>query len=304
MDQDSGPVGYRLAKTVLSGPLHRAYDIVVDGIARIPDGPVVLAANHRSFMDSVFLALVVDRPVSFLAKAEYFDQRRTAWILRSTGQIPLRRGSPAGARQALDAAGAVLGRGGIVGVYPEGTRSRDGRLHRGHLGPARLAARADAPIVPVGLIGTDHVQAPGQRLPRVAKGVTIRFGFPMRLDPPSGQQERPPTQPHRPPHGRYRRVERAGVRRALRGAHQRVARAGDASKARSSCSTATVSMFAARPSTTATPAWKYPAWRDGGRQRTGRRPISERVGDQGPISSSTATSTLMARPRRRPYTRR
>lgn len=183
MDRVSGPSGYRLAKALLSRPLHRAYGIDVDGAERVPEGPSILAANHRSFMDSVFLALVIDRPVSFLAKAEYFDRRRTAWIFRTTGQIPLRRGSPAGARRALDAALDVLAEGGVIGVYPEGTRSRDGMLHRGNLGPARLAAASGAPIVPVGLVGTEAVQAPGQRLPRVRKSITVRFGSPMRLDP-------------------------------------------------------------------------------------------------------------------------
>jgi 1-acyl-sn-glycerol-3-phosphate acyltransferase len=179
MDQTAGPLGYRLAKAVLGRPLRSAYDIDVEGAGWLPDGPAILAANHRSFMDSVFLALVVDRPVSFLAKAEYFDRRRTAWMFRSTGQIPLRRGSPAGARRALDAAQRVLCDGGLVGVYPEGTRSRDGRLHRGRLGPARLAVSSGAPIVPVGLIGIDQVQAPDQRVPRVGKRVTVRFGMPL-----------------------------------------------------------------------------------------------------------------------------
>jgi 1-acyl-sn-glycerol-3-phosphate acyltransferase len=175
--------GYRLTKALLAGPLCRAYDLEVDGINRVPGGPVILAANHRSFMDSVFLALVVDRPVSFLAKAEYFDRRATAWIFRSTGQIPLRRGSPAGARRALDAAHGVLSCGGVVGVYPEGTRSRDGCLHRGHLGPARLALASGAPIVPVGLVGTDKVQKPDQHLPRVGKRVGVRFGSPFGVRP-------------------------------------------------------------------------------------------------------------------------
>jgi len=145
MDRVSVPIGYRVARGLLSRPLHRAYDIDVEGDARLPDGPVVLVANHRSFMDSIFLALVVDRAVSFLAKAEYFDRRRTAWLFRSTGQIPLRRGNPAGARRAIDDALGVLDRGGVIGVYPEGTRSRDGMLHRGNLGPARLAAAAHRP---------------------------------------------------------------------------------------------------------------------------------------------------------------
>lgn len=183
MDRPTGPMGYRLAKAMLSLPVRRAYDVDVDGISELPDGPAILAANHRSFMDSVFLALVVDRPVTFLAKAEYFDHRRTAWIFRSTGQIPLRRGSPKGARQALAAASEVLAEGGVVGIYPEGTRSRDGRLHRGNLGPARLAAASGAPLVPVGLVGTDKVQPPDQRLPRVGQRVTVRFGSPAWVDP-------------------------------------------------------------------------------------------------------------------------
>jgi 1-acyl-sn-glycerol-3-phosphate acyltransferase len=181
MDGETGPVGYRVARALLSRPLRRAYDIEVGGAGRLPDGPAILAANHRSFMDSVFLAVAADRPVAFMAKAEYFDRRRTAWIFRSTGQIPLRRGSPSGARRALDSALGVLADGGLVGVYPEGTRSRDGRLHRGHLGPARLAATSGAPIVPVGLTGTDKVQAPDQRLPRVGKRVTVTFGSPMQV---------------------------------------------------------------------------------------------------------------------------
>lgn len=183
MDRVSSAVGYRVAKALVSRPLRRAYDIEVEGDARLPDGPVVLAANHRSFMDSIFLALVVDRPVSFLAKAEYFDRRRTAWLFRSTGQIPLRRGSPAGARRAIDDALGVLARGGVVGVYPEGTRSRDGMLHRGNLGPARLAATSGATIVPVGLLGTEEVQAPDQRLPRLGRRVAVRFGHPIRQQP-------------------------------------------------------------------------------------------------------------------------
>ncbi len=183
MDATAGPLGYRMAKSVLGCTLRAAYDIDIDGIGRLPrTGAVIVAANHRSFMDSVFLALVADRPVAFLAKAEYFDRRRTAWLFRATGQIPVRRGSPAGARRALDAALGVLRDGGIVGVFPEGTRSRDGLLHRGNLGPARLAQASGAPIVPVGLIGTEAVQPPDQRLPRLGKHVTVRFGEPLWPD--------------------------------------------------------------------------------------------------------------------------
>jgi 1-acyl-sn-glycerol-3-phosphate acyltransferase len=142
---------------------------------------VILAANHRSFMDSIFLALASPGPVAFVAKAEYFDRRMTRWLFNATGQIPLRRGSPAGARQALAAASDVLADGGTLGIYPEGTRSRDGKLHRGKLGPARLAAATGAAIVPVGLVGTEKVQLPEERLPHVFRPVAVKFGAPRHL---------------------------------------------------------------------------------------------------------------------------
>ena len=178
----SGTVAYRMAKALTSSALRRCYRVDVKGLAQVPDrGPMVLAANHRSFMDSIFLALVTPRPITFIAKAEYFDSWRTAWAFRATGQIPLRRGSPTGARQALATAGGVLARHGIVGVYPEGTRSRDGRLQPGNTGPARLALASGAPIVPVGLVGTDAVQAPGEWLPHLFRTVTVRFGAPLEV---------------------------------------------------------------------------------------------------------------------------
>lgn len=179
----SGTRLYRLARSVVGPALRAAYDIDIEGGCQIPAvGPVILAPNHRSFMDSLFVPAATPRPVSFLAKAEYFDKRATAWLFRATGQIPVRRGSPADARHALAAARGVLDRGGIVGIYPEGTRSRDGLLHRGNLGPARLAFATNTPIIPVGLIGTEDVQAPDKRLPRVGKRVVIRFGAPLWPD--------------------------------------------------------------------------------------------------------------------------
>src|SRR3954469_22537551 len=183
MHTTSGTVAYRAAKRVVGRLLFTAYDIDIEGADRVPRvGGVILCPNHRSFMDSLFVPAAVERPVSFLAKAEYFDRRRTAWLFRATGQIPVRRGSPAGARAALGAARDVLVAGGIVGIYPEGTRSRDGLLHRGNLGPARLALDTGAPLVPIGLIGTEDVQPPGARLPRVGRRVVLRFGEPLRAE--------------------------------------------------------------------------------------------------------------------------
>jgi 1-acyl-sn-glycerol-3-phosphate acyltransferase len=176
------PLAYRIAKAALRRPLRMAYKLDIEGLDNVPrDGGVILAANHRSFMDSIFLALASPEPVAFVAKAEYFDHPFTRWIFSSTGQIPLRRGSPVGAREALAAASDVLTNGGTLGIYPEGTRSRDGKLHRGKLGPARLAAATGAAIVPVGLIGTDKVQLPDERVPHVNRPVTVKFGPPLRL---------------------------------------------------------------------------------------------------------------------------
>jgi len=183
MDPTSGTVSYRAAKSVVGRLLSRAFDIEVEGAERVPRvGAVLLCPNHRSFMDSLFVPAAVDRPVSFLAKAEYFDRRRTAWLFRAMGQIPVRRGSLAGARAALTAAREVLVDGGVVGIYPEGTRSRDGFLHRGNLGPARLALDTGAPLVPIGLVGTEAVQPPDTRLPRTGGRVVVRFGEPLQAE--------------------------------------------------------------------------------------------------------------------------
>ena len=183
-----GPVGYRVARAALNRPLRAAYDVDVEGIDNVPAGEgVILAANHRSFMDSIFLALASPEPVVFVAKAEYFENPLTRWLFRSTGQIPLKRGSPAGARKALASASEVLAGGGTLGIYPEGTRSRDGKLHRGKLGPARLAAATGAALVPVGLVGTENVQLPDERVPHLFRPVAVRFGPPKRLTARGGR---------------------------------------------------------------------------------------------------------------------
>jgi 1-acyl-sn-glycerol-3-phosphate acyltransferase len=182
---------YRLTKSLVSAALRRCYRVDVKGLAHVPErGPMVLAANHRSFMDSIFLALVTPRPITFIAKAEYWDSWRTAWIFRSTGQIPLRRGSATGAHEAMASAGRILSGHGVIGIYPEGTRSRDGGLLPGNTGAARLALAFGAPIVPVGLIGTEAVQAPDESLPHLFRPVTVRFGPPHRLPAPEKSRRR------------------------------------------------------------------------------------------------------------------
>ena len=151
--------------------------VKVEGREHVPRrGAVILAANHRSFLDSIFIPLVVHRRVTFVAKAEYFDDPKTAWFFRGVGQIPIRREGGSASERALESATEVLQRGKVFAIYPEGTRTRDGLLHKGHTGIARLALRCDVVVVPVGLVGTDEVQPVDSRMPRLFRRVTIRFG--------------------------------------------------------------------------------------------------------------------------------
>jgi 1-acyl-sn-glycerol-3-phosphate acyltransferase len=174
-------VVYWVLKAVLTPLLRGGYRVHIEGRERVPRrGPVILAANHRSFMDSLFLPLVIPRRVTFVAKAEYFDSPRTAWFFRSAGQIPIRREGGSASEGALASATEVLEAGQVFGIYPEGTRTRDGYLHKGHTGVARLALRTGAPIVPVGLIGTDEVQATDAKMPRLFRPISIRFGEPIQ----------------------------------------------------------------------------------------------------------------------------
>jgi 1-acyl-sn-glycerol-3-phosphate acyltransferase len=173
-------MAYWIVKSVLTPVLRLLYRVKVDGQANVPpDGPVILASNHRSFLDSIFIPLVIRRRVTFVAKAEYFDSWKTRWFFKAVGQIPIRREGGSASEGALMAATEVLEHGGVFGIYPEGTRTRDGYTHRGHTGVARLALRTSAPIIPVGLVGTDECQPTDKKLPRVFRKVTIRFGAPL-----------------------------------------------------------------------------------------------------------------------------
>ena len=168
------------------------YRLEVDGADSVPSrGPVILASNHISFCDSVFLPLVVARRVTFVAKAEYFDDWRTAWFFRSIGQIPMRREGGSASDAALAAARSVLDGGGVLGIYPEGTRSPDARLYRGHTGVARLALATRAPVVAVAMIGTDVVMPIGCVRPKVFRPVVIRFSRPMTFAREAGHGDDP-----------------------------------------------------------------------------------------------------------------
>ncbi len=171
---------YWIFKTVLSVPLYLFWGVKVEGREHIPrDGPVVLAANHQSFCDSFFLPLVVPRRVTYVAKAEYFEKWRTAWFFRAVGQIPMNRDGGDASQRALDTATGVLEGGGVLAIYPEGTRAPDERLHKGHTGVARLCLGCKVPVVPVGICGTRVVQPPGSRLMRPFRTITVRFGPPL-----------------------------------------------------------------------------------------------------------------------------
>lgn len=163
----------------------------VEGLEHVPPtGGVLLASNHLSFVDSVVIPVVVPRKVVFLAKSDYFTGTGLrgalgrAWFT-GLGMLPVDRDDPRAALGSLDTALEVLRRGEAFGLYPEGTRSRDGRLYRGRTGVAHLALTAGVPVVPVGLVGTDRLQPIGTRVPRLVR-VTVRFGPPIH---PAGRFE-------------------------------------------------------------------------------------------------------------------
>lgn len=180
---------YWLLKTALTPVLRLFYRVRVNGLQHVPEaGPAILASNHLSFSDSIFLPLVLRRRITFAAKAEYFENPRTAWIFRALGQIPVKRGGGVAAQQALDSAKEILDDGGLFGIYPEGTRSRDGRLHQGRTGVARLAMECRVPVLAVGMVGTAELQPVGRTLPHVFKPVEVNISQPVCLDDDSLEQ--------------------------------------------------------------------------------------------------------------------
>jgi 1-acyl-sn-glycerol-3-phosphate acyltransferase len=161
----------------------RLWRFTLEGFDGLPsDGPAILCPNHVSFLDSAFLMLMVPRRISFVGKAEYMDSWKTRHLFPALGMIPIDRGGGDRSRSALDAAEAVLRRGELFGIFPEGTRSRDGRLYKGHTGAARLALEVGCPIFPVGVIGTREIQPPEAKAPRLRKPCTIRIGRPIDVE--------------------------------------------------------------------------------------------------------------------------
>ncbi|MCA2213509.1 lysophospholipid acyltransferase family protein [Jidongwangia harbinensis] len=188
------PPLYTLSHRTVGSILRRCWRPAVHGLEHVPrTGAAILAGNHLSVADELFLAAVVPRHVAFWAKAEYFSGRGvrgrfTHALVTGLGAIKVERGGGRAALTAFDAAIPVLGGGGLIALYPEGTRSPDGRLYRGRTGMVRLAQRAEVPIIPVGVLGTDRVLPIDARVPRPGR-VTVRFGEPVpvagRIDGPA-----------------------------------------------------------------------------------------------------------------------
>ncbi|MFF7678367.1 lysophospholipid acyltransferase family protein [Actinacidiphila glaucinigra] len=178
---------YYVLKYVVLGPLLRVlFRPRIEGMENIPEeGAAIVAGNHLSFSDHFLMPAILPRRITFLAKAEYFTGtglkgRLTAAFFHSIGQIPVDRSGGKAGESAIREGMKVLAKGELLGIYPEGTRSHDGRLYKGKVGVATMAIRAKVPVVPCAMIGTYEIQPAGRRLPRI-KPVTIRFGEPMEF---------------------------------------------------------------------------------------------------------------------------
>lgn len=176
---------YRFFRLVLIGPWIRVlFRPWVEGLENIPaQGPAILASNHLSFSDSFFLPLVVPRPITFLAKAEYFTGRGikgrfSAWFFRGVGQEPVDRSGGRAAEAAIRTGVRILDEGKLFGIYPEGTRSPNGTMYRGRTGVARVALESMAPVLPVAMINTFEIQPPNQVRPRLLRA-GVRIGKPL-----------------------------------------------------------------------------------------------------------------------------
>ena len=176
---------YQLLKHIVLGPpLKLLFRPWVEGMDNIPaHGPAILASNHLSFSDSIFLPLMTPRRITFLAKAEYFTERGIKGRLKKgffagVGQVPIDRSGGRASEDAIRKGIEILRNGDLLGIYPEGTRSPDGRLYRGKTGIARMALDAGVPVIPVAMINTFDIQPPGQVMPKIMR-VGIKIGEPL-----------------------------------------------------------------------------------------------------------------------------
>jgi len=180
--RDAGQI-QSVARLVLTPPFRFLWKVTTEGLENIPtEGGAIVAPNHVSVLDSFFVPLVLPRRITYVGKAEYMDDWKTKWVFPAIGMIPIDRSGGDAAQAALDAAARCLEAGELFGIYPEGTRARDGKLHKGHTGVARLALRTGVPIVPVGIIGSDTVQPADSRFPLPFRRVHLRFGRPVSVE--------------------------------------------------------------------------------------------------------------------------
>ena len=176
----AGPAQDR-ARAVLGPVIRRLWRLEVTGLDRLPEsGPAVLCPNHIWFLDSAFLMFSLSRRISFVGKAEYMDSWKTRHLFPALGMIPIDRSGGKKSMVALEAAESVLERGELMGIFPEGTRSRDGYLYKGHTGAARLAVKLGCPLYPVGIVGTDAIQPPDAKVPKPFKQAKIMIGKPIQ----------------------------------------------------------------------------------------------------------------------------
>ncbi|WP_199399190.1 lysophospholipid acyltransferase family protein [Zhihengliuella sp. ISTPL4] len=180
---------YTLGRSLIAPLARLVYRPRIEGREHVPTtGPVIFASNHLSFIDSIAIPVAAPRPVHFLAKSSYFEGTGVkGWasktFFEAIGAIPVRRGAGQAALDALDLQRQLLDEGLAAALYPEGTRSTDGRLYKGRTGVAFLALQTGAPVVPVGLIGTDKVMPVGAKMPTLSERITVRFGEPLDLSP-------------------------------------------------------------------------------------------------------------------------
>ena len=171
------------------GPVaSKLWTINCEGYERLPvDGPAILCPNHISFLDSAFLMLTAPRNISFVGKAEYMDSWKTKFLFPALGMIPIDRAGGSKSQAALDAAEQVLDRGELFGIFPEGTRSRDGTLYKARTGAARLAMTVGCPVFPVGIVGTDIIQPCDAKVPKLGGECRITIGRPIRPERYAGR---------------------------------------------------------------------------------------------------------------------
>src|ERR1700759_916318 len=177
---------YRTLQLTVAPALRAFYRPLVTGLHNLPSsGPAIIAANHVSFSDEIFTQLAARRQIGYFAKAEYFTTpgvrgKAMAALFNGMGHVPVARSDTRSAAAVIDLGVEVLAEGRALGIYPEGTRSPDGRLHKFRTGVARVALRSGAPVIPVGLVGTREVQPPGERMGHRAK-VAVHFGEPLHF---------------------------------------------------------------------------------------------------------------------------